>query len=204
MASTAVARRLRSRLADRFVSYELEWATDAPMAGIVEDQLDAAHERVDDADDGPVWRRTNRIVPDDRLEITDEGCIRVYRQFGWWVRLVLLVLVLLAPLLVTNLSSVGLYFLLALILDRRQYSDKPIPAATEIVTDWSNGLVGSIAILSLLGTVVFVLDITDYWIVIPFGVIGFGIALTYMYLSDGLPFVSPDLAKRPMQIPFVF
>lgn len=194
---------MRSRLADPLVSYELRWATDAPMTGILESQLDDAFERVDD-DGGAAWRRENRLLPDDRFQVTDDGDVRVYRQVDWWVRSVLLALILLAPLLLTSLWSVGLYFVLVLLLDWNQYTDRPIPAATEIVSGRSNGLVGILAILTVLGAVLYAMDAIDHWIVFVLCAIALGIIVTKIYLEDGLPFVSPDLAKRPMQIPFSF
>lgn len=202
MPATAL-QQLRSRLADPFVSYELRWATDAPMTGVLENQLDDMFDRVDE-DGEAVWRHENRLIPDDRFQVTDDGDIRVYRQVDWWVRSVLLGLIVLAPLLLMSLWSVGLYFLLVVLLDWNQYTDRPIPAATEIVSGQSNGLVGILAILTVLGAVISAIEAIDHWIVLVICAIGTGIIVINIYLEDGLPFVSPDLAKRPMKIPFSY
>lgn len=101
------------------------------MAGILESQPDEAYNCVDDVD-GPAWYRENRLLPDERPQLTDNSDVRFLPIRGW-VRLLLLALVSLVPLLLTSLCSIELYFVLVLALDWNQYSGWPIVAATELI-----------------------------------------------------------------------
>lgn len=174
------------------------------MTAILEGQLDDAFDRIPGADRPQTWRVEHRVFPDDRLILTDDGQVRVFRRFEWWVRWAYLGLIVLAPLLVTSLWAVPLYLAASVIANSHGYNEAPAPACTEITTDRVHGTVGITLLLALVPGIVQVITAFPHWTVTLLCGAALGIVATDIYLQDGIPFVSPDLAKRPMTIPFRF
>ena len=204
MPATRWTERLITAFKSPLVTYELRWATHAPTKSIIERQLDATFDRIPDADTPQTWRLEHRLFPDDRLTLTDDNELHVYRQFNPWVRIVLLTLIAITPLLLTNTIAIPLFFSVAILTASRQHTTRPIPAATETLSDTVHGAIGTLLLLAIVITVTYAIQVADHWIATVLCLIGAGLAATLIYLEDGFPFVSPDLAKRTMTIPFGF
>ncbi|GGL44994.1 hypothetical protein GCM10009037_30520 [Halarchaeum grantii] len=192
---------LLARLRDPFDVYEIRWATALPRP-TVESRLDDAFERT--ADDATGWRHDHTLVYTDRLSVTDDGEVRIVRRWPAAVRLAVLGLVLLAPLVTASVWSVFLYFGLAALLQGHPDTDPPLQGCVETTREAANGLVGVTMLLSVVAALRHFDATVDSWLVTPLAVAVLLLVLVNAYLEDSLPFVTPDLSKRVLLIPYNF
>ncbi len=193
---------IRSSVTSPHRAYEVRWATQTPTRTALENQLDDAYERVVSESGRIEWVAKNRFVPNERFSITNENEVRVERWLHGSIQSLFVALVVFAPFLLTTVWSLPGYLAALVLLEGKHNTDAPVSVCTEIVFENKSGFVSVMGLLALATVINHLLSITDYWPVLVFCAVAVGIQLMLFYLSDELPFVRPDLAKRPMAIPY--
>ncbi|WP_435102506.1 hypothetical protein [Halarchaeum sp. P4] len=74
----------------------------------------------------------------------------------------------------------------------------------ETTRETANGLLGVTMIVSVVGVFRQLTTTVDSWLVTPLCIAVFLLVLVNVYLEDALPFVTPDLSKRALLIPYNF
>lgn len=192
----------RSRLHEPFIASRIRWDTEEPTRDQLEAQLGGTFPRTV-VDGHAEWVVENRIARNCQIRTIDEG-LEVVRRWPAKTRLLLIVLVFLFPVFVRSVESVVLYFGVPAIIEYGKYTEPPVPACTEIVYENTNGLLGIANILALLSVITWAFDLVSRWPVPAVYGLVILVFVVQVYLLDGLPFVTPDLNKRVLRIPFSF